>query len=174
MRARAFPLYSRALLLRIVCSVGLGRLGCYRSFIPWHRPRPLCSWLIMSPDSFAPAFAFAFSRLSDSEPLRPWLLVVAFAFACIRSASMQKSCSVFVSCSCSFLQKYLLFCLFYTQKRTKCTLFRIFCAKYLAVSKKSITFAAHLKKSSDRRRAEPWPSLIFSSCANGLTGKQYE
>ena len=69
-RTRAFPLYSRALLLRIVASSVRCRLCCYRSFIPWHRPRPLCSWLIMAPDSFAPAFAFACSRLSDSEPLR--------------------------------------------------------------------------------------------------------
>ena len=160
-RARAFLLYSRALLLRIVASSVRGRSGCYRSFIPWHRPRPLCSWLIMAPDSFAPAFAFACSRLSDSEPLRPWLLwllLLVVAQPPCRSISAR-----FVSCSCSFLQKYLIFRLFYTQKRTKCTLFRIFFAKYLAVSKKCITFAAHLKKSSARRRAEPWPSLIFSS-----------
>ena len=83
------------------CSVGRGRLGCYRSFIPWHRPRPLCSWLIMSPDSFAPAFAFACSRLSDSEPLRAAPSVAALAaLACSRSASMQEAlqrvCVLFV------------------------------------------------------------------------------
>lgn len=112
---------------------------------PWHRPRLLCS--------------------SDDRGTgcTSWLLVVAFAIACICSASMpealQQPFGVFVLCSCSFLQKYLLFRLFYTQKRTKCRLFCIFCAKYLAVSKKCITFAAHLKKSSARRREEPWPSL---------------
>ena len=102
-RARAFLLYSRALSLRIVASSVRGRSGCYRSFIPWHRPRPLCSWLIMAPDSFAPAFAFACSRLSDSEPLRAAPYVAArcrFRF-CLYSLRLyaevlQRVCVVFV------------------------------------------------------------------------------
>ena len=128
------------------CSVGRGRLCCYRSFIPWHRPRPLCSWLIMAPEAFAPAFAFACSRLSDSEPLQAAPDVAALAaLACSRSASIKHPFGVFLSCSCSFLQKYLLFRLFYTQKRTKCTLFCTFFEKYLVVSNKSSNFAPQSK-----------------------------
>ena len=173
MCARAFLLYSRALLFATFRSVVRGLLGC-------------CSWLIMAPEAFAPAFALAFAFACSRSGCRcccsdflgcycsfmpgasrgtvrvccssddrgtgctSWLLVVAFALACSRSASMQKPCSAFCVVLCSFLQKYLLFRLFYTQKRTKCALFRIFCAKYLAVSKKSITFAASNKKNKQQ------------------------
>ena len=37
--------------------------------LPWSLSHLLSLRLIMAPDSFAPAFAFACSRLSDSEPL---------------------------------------------------------------------------------------------------------
>ena len=68
--------------------------------LPWSLSHLLSLRLIMAPDSFAPSFAFACSRLSDSEPLRAAPAVVAFDLACSRSASMQKQkkrvCVVFV------------------------------------------------------------------------------
>ena len=64
--------------------------------LPWSLSHLLSLRLIMAPDSFAPAFAFACSRLSDSEPLRAAPDVSALAaIAFSRSASIQKPCSAF-------------------------------------------------------------------------------
>ena len=104
MRARAFPLYSRALLLRIVSALAVVasaaaqasdafalsfafacirtgfRSCCYRSFMPWHRADVLLSLLLL----------VAYQIANRSGPLRPWLLVVACSRSAYMSESMQR------------------------------------------------------------------------------------
>lgn len=137
-RARAFPFISRALLLRIVTSSVRGRLCCYRSFIPWHRPRPLCSWLIMAPEAFAPAFAFACSRLSDSEPLPDAPAVVLSLWLVSAPPPCRSLAARFVSCCVHFYKNIYYFGYFIHKNVQNARYFAFFAQNILQFQKKAL------------------------------------